>query len=145
MLSVFALLIVFVCTHVNANNCLFCCFIYTYKSLGGDVSTQAQQQQRTEVAVSMQDSRAFFARRQTGSGAADDASAREGEPDDVTMSPTSPPGMPDTLSTFARDSTRRSLANNVAMWKWLDAQERQQDRLQVCGRPALRSMQGMGY
>ena len=38
------------------------------------------------------------------------------------------------LSTFARDSTRRSLANNAAMLKWLEAQERQQDRAndEVC-------------
>ena len=29
--------------------------------------------------------------------------------------------------TFARDSARRSLANNVALHRWLEAQERQQE------------------
>ena len=31
------------------------------------------------------------------------------------------------FTTFARDSARRSLANNVALHKWLEAQERQQE------------------
>jgi hypothetical protein len=31
---------------------------------------------------------------------------------------------------FTRDSARRSLANNPALNKWLDAQERQQDKLE---------------
>ena len=119
--------------HAVSNKWLFCWFVHTYvKASGNDVTTPHQSQQQQERVVQVQDSRAFFAQRQTGNGAPDDACAREGEPDDVSLSPTTPTGVGGALSTFARDSTRRSLANNAAMWKWLDAQERQQDRIEVC-------------
>ena len=35
------------------------------------------------------------------------------------------------FSTFARSSSRKSLTNNVAMEKWLEAQEKNQERYQV--------------
>ena len=36
------------------------------------------------------------------------------------------------LDRFARGSARQSLANNVIMYKWLEAQERQQEHYEVC-------------
>ncbi len=74
--------------------------------------------------------------------------SQESEADDENEEDTPPPTLQrvgaygDTLeltdhvdeafSNFARTSARRSLANNVAMVKWLDAQEKAQDNYEVC-------------
>ena len=99
---------------------------------------------------------AFYAQRQVASGApseGDAPGAREGEPGNDDFSSTGGGG--DTQVSplqvggnfarhggsfgaqggslgggFARDSARRSLANNAAMWRWLEAQEKTQQHQQ---------------
>ena len=61
--------------------------------------------------------------RSEGSGQERGGEAREGEPDDAARE--------GGVGGLTRDATRRSLANSMAMWQWLETQEKQQIRVEM--------------